>query len=62
MHALVYFVTDITINLLEMQERSWEKKILWAEHLTEMGTQFGMKTTWQNLGCRKLKWGYNKAD
>ena len=38
MHALVYFVTDITINLLEMQEnllemreRSWENNILWAE-------------------------------
>ena len=62
MHALAYFVTDITTNLLEMQERSGEKKFLWAARLTEMGAQFGTKTSRQNLRCRKLKWGYDKAD
>ncbi len=38
------------------------EKFLWAEQMTEMSAQFGTKTTRQNLGWRKLKWGYDKAD
>ena len=42
MHALVYLVADITINLLEMQERKWQTIFQWDERLTETGAQFRM--------------------